>query len=117
MKANKQLEEYKSIFGPALSNPENQALAEQLRQKEAQIHALQLKQKQHQAVRSRVFTREHLTDSAQAETSLYSELERLSSAWETLDRELKSKIFDLSSMEEQIKKANSEVCPLLCLSA
>jgi E3 ubiquitin-protein ligase BRE1 len=45
-----------------------------------------------------------------AETALYSELERLSSAWETLDRELKGKIFDLTALEEKVNRANAEVC-------
>lgn len=40
---------------------------------------------------------------------MYTELERLSSAWEVLDRELKNKIYDLSAVDEQLKKLTAEV--------
>lgn len=40
---------------------------------------------------------------------MYTELERLSSAWEVLDRELKNKIHDLSAVDEQLKKLTAEV--------
>ena len=46
---------------------------------------------------------------SQAESALYSEVERLSSAWETLDRELKNKIFDLATMEDKVNKALADV--------
>lgn len=44
-----------------------------------------------------------------AEKSLYSELEKLSSAWEALDRQVKSKVFDLSAMEERLSKNAMDV--------
>ena len=40
---------------------------------------------------------------------LYAELEKLSAAWEALDRQVKSKVFDLSAMEEKVSKSNLEV--------
>lgn len=40
---------------------------------------------------------------------MYTELERLSSAWESLDRELKNKIYDLSTLDEQLKRLAAEV--------
>ena len=46
----------------------------------------------------------------QAETSLYSELEKLSAAWETLDKQAKSKVFDLTGLEERLVKLGIEVC-------
>lgn len=44
----------------------------------------------------------------QAESSLYTEIERLSAAWEALDKQAKSKVFDLSSMEERLIKTGNE---------
>lgn len=46
---------------------------------------------------------------SQAEMSLYTELEKLSTAWESLERQVKDKVFDLSNLENQLKKATSEV--------
>ena len=40
---------------------------------------------------------------------LYAELEKLSAAWEALDRQVKSKVFDLSAVEEKVSKSNLEV--------
>jgi E3 ubiquitin-protein ligase BRE1 len=50
--------------------------------------------------------------SMQAETSLYAELDKLSAAWEALDRQLKSKVFDLTVMEERLAKMGHDVCCL-----
>jgi len=44
-----------------------------------------------------------------AEKSLYLELEKITSAWETLDRQIKNKIFDLSSLEEKLSKSQMDV--------
>jgi len=44
-----------------------------------------------------------------AEKSLYLELEKITSAWETLDRQIKNKIFDLSSLEEKLSKSQTDV--------
>ena len=48
--------------------------------------------------------------SLQAETSLYAELDKLSAAWEALDRQVKSKVFDLTAMEERLAKMGHDVC-------
>jgi E3 ubiquitin-protein ligase BRE1 len=40
---------------------------------------------------------------------LCTEVERMSALWENLDKQLKSKIFDLSAMEEKLGKAMTEV--------
>lgn len=45
----------------------------------------------------------------QAEFSLYEELEKLSTAWESLDKQLGNKVFDLSVMEERLQKSLVEV--------
>jgi len=44
-----------------------------------------------------------------AEKSLYLELEKITSAWETLDKQIKNKIFDLSSLEERLSKSQMDV--------
>lgn len=46
---------------------------------------------------------------SQAESALYSELDKLSAAWETLDRQVKSKVYDLSALEDRIAKAGVDV--------
>lgn len=45
----------------------------------------------------------------QAESALYGEIEKLSSAWELLDRQVKNKVFDLSALEDRMAKLNTEV--------
>jgi hypothetical protein len=47
--------------------------------------------------------------SRQAETSLYAELDKLSAAWEALDRQVKNKVFDLTAMEERLQKMGHDV--------
>ncbi|EKM54415.1 uncharacterized protein PHACADRAFT_258246 [Phanerochaete carnosa HHB-10118-sp] len=91
LEAKKELARYKSTYGGSLS-PDARMLSAQLQQKEVEIENLRLQQQQQE----------------QAETSLYAELDRLSSAWETLDKELKSKIFDLTSIEEKMKQISAE---------
>ncbi|KAG5353505.1 hypothetical protein C0989_006319 [Termitomyces sp. Mn162] len=88
-----QLEKYKRVYGDASGlPPDTSALAEQLRRKEEEVHKLRLQDTQH----------------TQAETSLYTELEKLSTAWESLERQVKEKVFDLGNLENQLKKATSE---------
>jgi E3 ubiquitin-protein ligase BRE1 len=57
LEANKQLEEYKSVFGSA--SVDVQSLSEQLRQKEAEIQNLRLQQTQQEQVRITVCGGEH----------------------------------------------------------
>ena len=46
---------------------------------------------------------------------MYGEIEKLSSAWELLDRQVKKKVFDLSALEDRMSKLNTEVSgPLKC---
>ncbi|KAF8070613.1 BRE1 E3 ubiquitin ligase-domain-containing protein [Lyophyllum atratum] len=88
-----QLKKYKTVYGDPSSLPSNSStLSEQLRQKEEEIQKLRLLDIQH----------------TQAETCLYAELDKLSAAWESLDRQVKDKVFDLSALETQMKKTSSE---------
>jgi len=85
-----QLEKYKTVYGDPSSFPlDAYKLAEQLQQKEDENHRLRLLD----------------TQRSQAEASLYAELDKISAAWEALDRQVKSKVFDLSSMEERLTKS------------
>ncbi|PSR81178.1 hypothetical protein PHLCEN_2v6513 [Hermanssonia centrifuga] len=88
--AHRRLEEYQIIFGKTPLDVST--LTEQLRLKESEIEKLRLLEKQRD----------------QAEASLYTELEKLSAAWEALDRQVKGKVFDLAAMEERISKSSLE---------
>ncbi|KAF7792349.1 hypothetical protein EIP86_003385 [Pleurotus ostreatoroseus] len=85
------IDEYKDIFGDTAS-PDIRALSDRLKQKTEEIQKLQSR----------------LSGYEQTESMLYAELEKLSAAWEALDRQVKSKVFDLSAMEEKVSKSNLE---------
>ncbi|KAK0504766.1 hypothetical protein EDD18DRAFT_1343546 [Armillaria luteobubalina] len=87
--ARVELQKYHSVYGDTSVSAESSALMERLRQKEEEAHALRLQQSRH----------------VEAETSLYAELDKLSIAWEGLDRQLKNKVFDLSGLEERLVKS------------
>ncbi|KAG6866699.1 hypothetical protein C0991_011358 [Blastosporella zonata] len=88
-----QLDKYKAVYGNTSAHPPDTAtLLDQLRVKEEEVQKLRLQDIQH----------------TQAETSLYAELEKLSTAWESLERQVKDKVFDLSNLEIQLKKATSD---------
>ncbi|KAF7977744.1 hypothetical protein HWV62_2826 [Athelia sp. TMB] len=85
----KQLEKYQSVYGDSSSLPPDvQGLSQELQRKEEEVSKLRLAG----------------TQRAEAESSLYAELDKLSAAWEALDRQVKSKVFDLTSMEERLAK-------------
>ncbi|KZP34223.1 BRE1-domain-containing protein [Athelia psychrophila] len=85
----KQLEKYRSVYGDSSSLPPDvQGLSQELQRKEEEVKKLRLLE----------------TQRAEAESSLYAELDKLSAAWEALDRQVKSKVFDLTSMEERLAK-------------
>ncbi|CAA7261702.1 unnamed protein product [Cyclocybe aegerita] len=87
------LHEYERVFGSSATHPPDVArLVEQLRIKEAELVKLRLQERQRE----------------ENEASLFSELEKLSALWESLDRQLKSKVFDLSSLEERLTKGQHE---------
>lgn len=89
-----QLQRYQGVYGVTSSGlpPDAQDLAERLRTKEDELRRLQLSEQQRE----------------KAESALYNELAQLSAAWEGLDRQVKSKLFDLSGMEERLTKSNLE---------
>ncbi|KAJ3869772.1 hypothetical protein EV359DRAFT_29186 [Lentinula novae-zelandiae] len=86
-----QLIKYQSLYGE-LSSVQPDSLANELQRKEDELR------------RSRLLNAQH----AQAESALYTETEKLASAWEALDGQVKNKIFDLSVMEDRLTKATVE---------
>ncbi|KAJ3755625.1 hypothetical protein EV360DRAFT_85738 [Lentinula raphanica] len=86
-----QLDQYQSIYGK-LDATAPDSLQSELQRKEDELRRLRLLDAQH----------------AQAESALYTEIEKLSSAWETLDGQVKNKIFDLSVMEDRLTKVTVE---------
>ncbi|TFK54161.1 hypothetical protein OE88DRAFT_1732858 [Heliocybe sulcata] len=87
----KELEKYQSIFGD-ISSASASDLPGQMRAKDDELQKLRLQ----------------LQQQTQAETALYTELEKLSAAWEGLDKQVKNKVFDLSAMEEKLQKTLSD---------
>ncbi|KAE9411274.1 BRE1-domain-containing protein [Gymnopus androsaceus JB14] len=91
--ATKQLAKYQTVYGELSSaQPDLSRMASELQRKEDELRRLRLLDSQH----------------AQAESALYTEIEKLSSAWEVLDGQVRSKILDLSGMEERLTKATVE---------
>ena len=95
--ANKRLAQFRSTFGESSQLPPDVGqLVEQLKLKEEEVNVLRLQDVQH----------------ADAETTLYDEIGKLSAAWESLQVQVTSKVFDLAAAEERIMKANLDVCPI-----
>ncbi|KAI0281031.1 BRE1 E3 ubiquitin ligase-domain-containing protein [Russula aff. rugulosa BPL654] len=89
--ANELLSHFRSTFGESSQlPPDMRQLVEQLKLKEEEVKALRLQDVQH-------------TD---AESTLYDEIGKLSAAWESLQGQVASKVFDLAAAEEKIMKAN-----------
>jgi len=89
--ANKHLAQFRSTFGESSQLPPDvRQLVEQLKSKEEEAKVLRLQDAQH----------------ADAETALYDEIGKLSAAWESLQVQVTSKVFDLAAAEERIMKAN-----------
>jgi len=86
----KELEKYRSLYGDTSAlPPDATSLLERMQHKESELERLSLQLRQQQ----------------EAESSLYAELDRVSAAWDSLDKQLQSKIFDLSAMEERLTKS------------
>ncbi|KAF9454051.1 BRE1-domain-containing protein [Macrolepiota fuliginosa MF-IS2] len=83
-----EVEKYRALLGPCTS-PELADLTQLLKEKEEELEKLRLLEMQR----------------GEAEKSLYAELDKLSSAWEALDRQVKNKVFELASMEERLSKS------------
>ncbi|KAI9511166.1 BRE1 E3 ubiquitin ligase-domain-containing protein [Russula earlei] len=89
--ANKLIAQFHSTFGDSSQLPPDvRHLVEQLRLREEEVKALRLQDAQH----------------ADAEVALYDEIGKLSAAWESLQVQVSSKVFDLAAAEERIMKAN-----------
>lgn len=89
----KQLQKYQAVYGDTSSMSADAArFSEQLRHKQVELEKLKLQDQQRE----------------QAESALYGEIEKLSSAWELLDRQVKNKVFDLSALEDRMAKLNTE---------
>ncbi|KAJ3567584.1 hypothetical protein NP233_g6273 [Leucocoprinus birnbaumii] len=63
-----------------------------------------LKEKEDELEKHRLLETQRL----EAEKTLYSELEKITSAWETLDQQVKSKVFDLAALEERLSRSQME---------
>lgn len=109
LEATKRLESYKNVYGESSSaSADVRELSEQLEKKEQELEKLRLQDIRHNQVRcmicaSWIFVLTYFNE--QAETSLYTELDKLSTAWEALDRQVKGKVFDLTAMEERLTKS------------
>lgn len=94
--ANELLTQFRSTFGESSHLPPDvRRLAEQLKLKGEEVKVLRLQEAQH----------------ADAETTLYDEIGKLSTAWESLQGQVANKVFDLAAAEERIMKANLDVSP------
>lgn len=92
----KQLDKYQAVYGEKSTLPPDvNELSIQLQHKQEELDKLRLQEAQRE----------------QSESAMYSELDKLSAAWEALDRQVKSKVFDLSAMEERVVKLGVEVRP------
>ncbi|KAK1218814.1 E3 ubiquitin-protein ligase bre1 [Marasmius sp. AFHP31] len=108
---SKELEKYRRVYGELTSlQPDVGQLASQLQQKDDELQRLRLldQQREQASISLLVPLQRMLTLCTQTETSLYTEIEKLSAAWESLDNQVKSKVFDLTSMEEKLSKALTE---------
>ncbi|KAJ4483234.1 hypothetical protein J3R30DRAFT_3447116 [Lentinula aciculospora] len=86
-----QLTQYRTLYGE-FSLTQSDRLESELQRKEDELRQLRLLNVQH----------------TQAESALYTEIEKLGSAWEALDSQVKNKIFDLSAMEDRLTKVTVE---------
>jgi E3 ubiquitin-protein ligase BRE1 len=50
-----------------------------------------------------------MSDLGQALNDVYGEVDKLSIAWETLDKQNKLKVFDLAALEDKVLKVTTEV--------
>ncbi|KAF5351869.1 hypothetical protein D9756_007572 [Leucocoprinus leucothites] len=88
LELTEELDRYRAFLG-SNSSPDLAELSKLLKDKEDELEKLKLLEIQR----------------VEAEKSLYAELEKITSAWETLDRQVKSKVFDLASLEERLSKS------------
>ncbi|KAJ6587101.1 BRE1 E3 ubiquitin ligase-domain-containing protein [Mycena vulgaris] len=88
--ASSKLEKYEQMYGDLSTLPPDVAqLAEKIREQDDEIRRLRLMDAQH----------------TKDKAPVYSELDQLSAAWEALDRQVKSKVFELKDMEDRVVKS------------
>jgi E3 ubiquitin-protein ligase BRE1 len=87
------LAKYQSVYGESSSlSPDVQSLSTELQKKDETISHLRLQMQEH----------------VQTETGLYTELEKLSAAWEALERQLKHRTDQLQALEERARQSQQE---------
>lgn len=79
-----ELQRYQRLCGDASSD-----LMTKLEEKDTELQKLRMLDKQRE----------------QAEASLYSEIDKISAAWEVLEKQVKNKIFDLANLEDRLSKS------------
>jgi BRE1 E3 ubiquitin ligase len=94
VQASAELDKFRKVFGDLSSLPPNTS------ELAARVQALS-----EEAERFRLLN----TQYEQSESSLYEELEKLSTAWESADKQLNNKVFDLFNMEDRLQKSVVEV--------
>lgn len=103
------------MFGPGSPlPPDQQAMARQLREKDELLRVANLQHRQEQVVCAINVTGhvEHLRNfpqHPQASNDLFSEIERLSAAWDMLDRQNKTKVFEMDAMDAKLQRMAGEV--------
>ncbi len=111
---HEELEKYRALLGPS-SSPELASLTRLLEEKEEELEKLRLLEIQRGEVSFMVSVSLGLSGmligscSHKAEKSLYAELDKLSSAWEALDRQVKNKVFELAAIEDRLSKSAMDV--------
>jgi E3 ubiquitin-protein ligase BRE1 len=104
------LEKYEHTYGPLSTLPPDAAqLAEKLREQENELERLRLLNDQHTKVRRCILCIVGYQHTPKEKAPVYSELDQLSAAWEALDRQVKSKVFELKDMEERVQKSGLDV--------
>jgi len=113
-KVKAQLGHYERMYGPMSENsPEVSELLEQLRLKEDELEKLRLCEIQRQEVGILLIFLGYNLLASQNESSIFAELEKLSTLWETMDRQLKNQISELANMEDRVSKGAADVCIFL----
>ncbi|TFL01551.1 BRE1-domain-containing protein [Pterulicium gracile] len=92
-RTQEQLAKYQSVYGESSAPPPDiTQLSSELQEKTSTISRLRLQ----------------VSEREQSESGLYSELEKLSSAWEALDKQLKSKADNLHALEERARQSQQD---------
>lgn len=103
------LAKYQAVYGTGSLSGDASALSEELQRKNDEINRLRLDRQQRQEVRE-LFCLRRNAQLLQAETSLYNEIDKVSAAWEELERQVSDKVSDMEEMEDKLSKCNLDVC-------